>query len=81
MEIKSSNKDSVIVNFGDTINSVEWRVVNDDVMGGVSRSKVNINPEGYMLFDGNVSLDYGGGLRVHPSGPGKLLYDPVAGQE
>ena len=62
MEIKSSNKDSVIVNFGDTINSVEWRVVNDDVMGGVSRSKVNINPEGYMLFDGNVSLDYGGGF-------------------
>ena len=62
MEIKSSNMNSVIVNFGDTINSVEWRVVNDDVMGGVSRSKVKINPGGYMLFDGNVSLNYGGGF-------------------
>ncbi len=62
MEIKSSNMNSVIVNFGDTINSVEWRVVNDDVMGGVSTSKVKINPEGYMLFDGNVSLNYGGGF-------------------
>ena len=32
------------------------------MMGGVSYSRVNINPEGYMLFNGNVSLDYGGGF-------------------
>ena len=62
MEIKSSDKHRVIVNFGHPINSVEWMVVNDSVMGGVSRSRVNINPEGYMTFKGNVSLDYGGGF-------------------
>ena len=62
MKINSSSKHRVIVNFGDPINSGEWRVVNDNVMGGVSRSKVNINPEGYMVFKGNVSLDYGGGF-------------------
>ena len=62
MEINSSTMHRVIVNFGNPINSGEWRVVNDNVMGGVSHSRVNINPEGYMLFNGNVSLDYGGGF-------------------
>ena len=62
MEIKSSDKHRIIVNFATTINSVEWMVVNDNVMGGVSRSRVSINPEGFMLFNGDVSLDYGGGF-------------------
>ena len=62
MEIKSSTKHRVIVNFSGPINSVEWMVVNDNVMGGVSRSRVSINQEGYMVFNGNVSLDYGGGF-------------------
>ncbi len=62
MEIKSSTKHRDIVNFGESINSVEWMVVNDNVMGGVSRSRVSINPEGFMVFNGNVSLDYGGGF-------------------
>lgn len=62
MEINSSNNHRVIVNFGDPTNFGEWRVVNDSVMGGVSRSRVNINLEGYMIFKGNVSLDYGGGF-------------------
>ena len=62
MEINSSTKHRIIVNFGDPINSGEWMVVNDNVMGGVSRSKFKINPEGYMVFKGNVSLDYGGGF-------------------
>jgi len=62
MEIKSSTKHRLIVNFDPPINSVEWMVVNDNVMGGVSRSRVSISPEGFMLFKGNVSLDYGGGF-------------------
>ncbi len=62
MEIKSSDKHRIIVNFATPINSVEWMVVNDNVMGGVSHSRVSINPEGFMLFKGDVSLDYGGGF-------------------
>ena len=38
MEINSSTKHRIIVNFGNPINSGEWRVVNDNVMGGVSYS-------------------------------------------
>ena len=62
MEIKSSTKQKVIVNFAEPINSVKWILVNDNVMGGVSRSSVRINPEGNMEFNGNVSLQYGGGF-------------------
>ena len=62
MEIESSNKKKLIVSFVEPINAFEWMVVNDNVMGGVSRSRVSINPDGYMLFKGNVSLEYGGGF-------------------
>ena len=62
MEIESSNKHRLIVNFVEPMNVFEWIVVNDNVMGGISRSRVSINPDGYMLFNGNVSLEYGGGF-------------------
>lgn len=40
-----------------------WYTVNDDVMGGVSRSAVNINSETETLsFSGNVSLENNGGF-------------------
>ena len=51
----------LIVSFVEPINAFEWIVVNDNVMG-ISRSRVSINPDGYMLFNGNVSLEYGGGF-------------------
>ena len=62
MEIESSNKHKLIVSFVEPINAFEWIVVNDNVMGGISRSRVSINADGYMLFNGNVSLEYGGGF-------------------
>ena len=62
MEIESSNKHRLIVNFVEPMNAFKWIVVNDNVMGGISRSRVSINEDGYMLFNGNVSLDYGGGF-------------------
>ena len=62
MGIKSNTKYKNIVNFEDPTSPVEWMVVNDNVMGGVSRSSISISKEGYMLFNGNVSLDYGGGF-------------------
>ena len=62
MKIESSNKHRLIVNFVEPINAFEWMVVNDNVMGGISRSRVIINPDGYMSFNGNVSLEYGGGF-------------------
>ncbi|MEM7115125.1 MAG: CIA30 family protein [Chloroflexota bacterium] len=40
-----------------------WYTVNDDVMGGVSRSSVSVNSETAVLnFSGNVSLENNGGF-------------------
>ena len=42
--------------------SGRWFIVNDGVMGGVSESNVSWEPEGFLVFEGILSLDYGGGF-------------------
>ena len=42
--------------------SGSWMIVNDGVMGGVSESQLSRSSDGTLLFQGNVSLDFGVGL-------------------
>ena len=42
--------------------SVSWMIVSDGVMGGVSESHLSLTSDGILLFQGNVSLDFGGGF-------------------
>jgi len=42
----------------------QWRTVNDDVMGGLSNSKIYLNNNGYTTFEGNVSLANNGGFAM-----------------
>ena len=62
MEIQSAASIKLLLNFRDINDSGRWMVVNDGVMGGVSRSSVNLHNDGYLIFAGNVSTDYGGGF-------------------
>ncbi len=39
-----------------------WRIVNDGVMGGVSKSSLTLTEEGYGKFSGHVSLANNGGF-------------------
>lgn len=39
-----------------------WRAIDDRVMGGVSRSHLRFDPAGHAVFEGEVSLDQGGGF-------------------
>jgi len=41
---------------------VPWRTVNDDVMGGVSRSRMRVTDDGTGVFEGELSLDNNGGF-------------------
>ena len=43
------------------IKELDWRIINDSVMGGVSRSQFNIFEE-YIRFSGHVSLENNGGF-------------------
>ena len=40
----------------------DWKIINDDVMGGVSSSSISLNTEGFAVFKGAISLDNNGGF-------------------
>ena len=42
--------------------SGSWMIVNDGVVGGVSEFYLSHSSDGTLLFQGNVSLDFGGGF-------------------
>ena len=62
METQSVDQIKLLLDFENTDKSGRWMVVNDDVMGGVSRSNVKLHSDGHLLFDGEVSTNYGGGF-------------------
>ena len=52
----------MIFNFEKKSDINDWRVVDDVVMGGVSKSKITINEVGNGVFSGHVSLENNGGF-------------------
>ena len=59
----SVNSQSIdIINPENNIGLKNWNIVNDDVMGGVSKSYLSLNDENNLIFSGNVSLDNNGGF-------------------
>ena len=54
----------VIFDFDKDSSLSQWRTVNDDVMGGVSNSKIYINESGNAIFEGHVSLENNGGFAM-----------------
>jgi len=54
----------VIFDFHKDSNLSEWQTVNDDVMGGISDSKIYLNEVGNAIFEGNVSLENNGGFAM-----------------
>ena len=57
------------------INDLDWFVVNDTVMGGVSSSTVEV--EDTLVFTGELSLERNGGFTSVRSRPGELSLDGV----
>ncbi len=51
-----------IYNFSTQSNIKEWRIVNDGVMGGISKSSLVLTDEGHGQFSGHVSLANNGGF-------------------
>lgn len=51
-----------IINPEKEIGLNNWRIVNDNVMGGVSKSTLYLNKSGNLIFSGDVSLDNNGGF-------------------
>ncbi len=53
---------NIIFDFDKNVNIEGWTVIDDVVMGGRSSGNFSLNPEGYGLFEGNVSLENNGGF-------------------
>ena len=52
----------MIFDFDKNSKTRDWRIVDDVVMGGVSKSNITINKGGNGVFSGHVSLDNNGGF-------------------
>lgn len=52
----------VIYDFTKNANPRDWRIIDDGVMGGVSRGHFKIDADGNGVFYGNVSTDNNGGF-------------------
>ena len=51
-----------IYTFSPQTNINEWQIVNDGVMGGVSKSKLTVTNDGFGKFSGTVSIENNGGF-------------------
>jgi len=53
--------EQTLIDFSNT-SAAGWQIVNDSVMGGISRSTLQLHEEGYAVFSGTVSLENNGGF-------------------
>jgi monofunctional biosynthetic peptidoglycan transglycosylase len=52
----------ILIDFKNTDERENWRIINDDVMGGVSQSEIIFNDTGIATFQGRISLENNGGF-------------------
>lgn len=58
----NASKDAYVLDFSREHDSEGWRIVNDDVMGGLSTSQMQATRSGTALFKGDLSLENNGGF-------------------
>jgi NADH dehydrogenase [ubiquinone] 1 alpha subcomplex assembly factor 1 len=56
-----------------------WEVINDDVMGGLSKSRLIITANKTALFEGMVSLEHNGGFTSVRTSPADFFLDGFKG--
>ncbi len=61
-QTEESNLKLTFADFADQEVRSQWGVTNDDVMGGVSNSKISVSEENLLIFSGEVSLENNGGF-------------------
>ena len=62
LSLSPTSKMEKIYTFSTQTNIKEWRIVNDGVMGGISKSFLAHTDAGQGRFSGHVSLAYNGGF-------------------
>jgi hypothetical protein len=70
---------NTIASFEDPDALEDWAIVNDTVMGGVSRSSIEQTEAGNLLFKGDLSLRNNGGFVSIRNRPGQLTLQGATG--
>ena len=52
----------VIFDFNTNTKTNDWKIVDDGVMGGISKSVITLDKDGNGIFEGHVSLENNGGF-------------------
>lgn len=52
----------VLFDFADAESAASWQLINDGVMGGLSIGTLRSEPQGYAVFEGEVSFENNGGF-------------------
>ncbi len=53
---------SIIYDFQKDVSTVNWQIVDDGVMGGLSQGKLKLDEEGHGVYSGTVSTENNGGF-------------------
>jgi NADH dehydrogenase [ubiquinone] 1 alpha subcomplex assembly factor 1 len=61
-DYSKKQKENYLIDDFDSENEQNWRVINDEVMGGRSESRFSLHKSGTAIFEGNISLDNNGGF-------------------
>ena len=80
--VNSNTKDSgdvVLFDFGTLENMNDWLIVNDGVMGGLSRSRFFLSDKNTAVFSGNVTLENNGGFASTRTKPMQFQLDGFKG--
>lgn len=62
LSLSTSSNMKEIYAFSTQSNIKEWRIVNDGVMGGISKNSLVLTDDGHGQFSGHVSLANNGGF-------------------
>jgi NADH dehydrogenase [ubiquinone] 1 alpha subcomplex assembly factor 1 len=74
------NEPKNLIDFKNT-EDIEWQVINDGVMGGISRSQIRQTETGTGLFSGDLSLENNGGFASVRAQVGRHDLSAFAGLE
>ena len=66
---KMEQQERMVLDFSRAEGRESWYIINDGVMGGISRSKITFSESGTALFQGTVSLENNGGFASTRSAP------------
>jgi hypothetical protein len=66
---KMERQERMVLDFSHAEDRESWYIINDGVMGGISRSEIIFSKSGIAIFQGTVSLENNGGFTSVRTGP------------